>query len=93
MRRTCLFALLALVALSAPAWADTLIIEEMQSARATASERPGRGLSMAQVTSRWGEPAARDAAVGQPPITRWSYPGFIVFFEYDHVVHAVVRKP
>lgn len=34
-------------------------------------------------------PAERFAAVGQPPITRWVYPDFVVFFEYSHVIHAV----
>ena len=29
------------------------------------------------------------ATVGQPPITRWDYPHFSVFFEKDRVIHAV----
>lgn len=53
---------------------------------------PTRGTSMAQVERRFGAPAERYAAVGQPPITRWVYPGFVVYFEYDHVVHAVVTR-
>ena len=44
---------------------------------------------MAQVESRFGAPAERFAAVGQPPITRWVYPAFVVYFEFDHVVHTV----
>jgi hypothetical protein len=44
---------------------------------------------MASVEARFGVPASRGAAVGQPPITRWTYPNFTVYFEYDHVVHAV----
>jgi hypothetical protein len=28
--------------------------------------------------------------VGAPPITRWDYPNFSVFFEGDRVIHAVV---
>jgi len=50
---------------------------------------PTRGMSKAQVESNFGAPAERFAAVGQPPITRWVYPAFVVYFEYDHVVHAV----
>ena len=50
---------------------------------------PTRGISMAQVERRYGAPSERAAAVGQPPITRWVYPTFTVYFEYDHVVHAV----
>jgi hypothetical protein len=86
-----LLSLLALTA-GAPVAADTLIVQRMDEARATTGERPGRGLSMQQVTRRWGEPTSKDAAVGQPPITRWVYAGFIVYFEYDHVVHAVANR-
>lgn len=50
---------------------------------------PTRGASMAQVERQFGVPAERVAAVGQPPISRWVYPDFVVFFEYSHVIHAV----
>lgn len=65
-------------------------------AKATASAAlPIRGESQRTVLSRYGEPAKRHAAVGggsaaQPPITRWDYAGFSVFFENSHVVDAVV---
>ena len=26
---------------------------------------------------------------GKPPITRWDYDGFSVYFEHQHVIHAV----
>ena len=29
--------------------------------------------------------------VGQPPITRWDYREFSVYFEYDHVVKSVIH--
>jgi hypothetical protein len=54
---------------------------------------PTRGMSMTQVESRFGAPTERYAAVGQPPISRWVYPSFVVFFEYSHVVHAVAVAP
>jgi hypothetical protein len=47
---------------------------------------------MAQVERQYGAPAERFAAVGRPPITRWDYPNMVVFFEYDHVVHAVALR-
>jgi len=50
---------------------------------------PTRGLSMAQVEQRFGAPADRMAAIGKPPITRWVYPSFVVYFEYNIVIHAV----
>jgi hypothetical protein len=52
---------------------------------------PQRGTSMAQVEARLGAPTQRYAAVGQPPITRWVYPTFVVYFEHQHVVHAVAQ--
>ena len=47
---------------------------------------------MAQVERQFGAPTERFAAVGQPPITRWVYRTMIVYFEYDHVVHAVTLR-
>ncbi|MDP2326098.1 MAG: phosphodiesterase [Gammaproteobacteria bacterium] len=72
--------------------ADTLLVEGVTTARQTAGERPARGSSMASVEARFGAPGARSSAVGKPPITRWDYPDFVVFFEHDHVVHSV-RRP
>ena len=48
---------------------------------------------MADVEARFGAPQARHPAVGEPPITRWDYAGFAVFFERDRVIHAVVTGP
>ncbi len=52
---------------------------------------PSRGMTMAQVEQSHGAPAMRKAAVGNPPITRWEYEGFIVYFEYRHVIHSVAK--
>jgi hypothetical protein len=60
---------------------------------AAVPERPVRGSTMSQVEARFGAPASRHAAVGDPPITRWDYPQFSVFFEYDKVLHAVLVRP
>jgi hypothetical protein len=53
---------------------------------------PPRGITMARVEQRYGAPANRLAAVGQPPITRWVYPSFVVFFEGNVVIHAVASS-
>ncbi len=71
--------------------ADTLLIQSIDDAQASAADRPKEGRSMKDVEARFGAPTSRSAAVGQPPITRWDYPGFVVYFEYDHVIHAVRR--
>jgi hypothetical protein len=47
---------------------------------------------MSAVQSRYGEPVTRHAAVGLPPITRWDYAQFAVYFENDHVLHAVIVR-
>lgn len=59
---------------------------------AAVPERPARGSSMSAVEARFGAPASRHAAVGDPPITRWDYAQFSVFFEHDKVLHAVIVR-
>jgi hypothetical protein len=54
--------------------------------------RPTRGMTQASVESRYGRPVSVEAPVGDPPITRWIYADFVVFFEYDRVIHAVVKR-
>jgi hypothetical protein len=54
---------------------------------------PARGTRMTAVEAALGAPSERHAAVGNPPITRWDYPGFVVFFENDRVIHAVRLSP
>jgi hypothetical protein len=54
--------------------------------------RPTRGMTAASVESEYGAPIAKEAAVGDPPISRWEYKDFVVFFEYDRVIHAVVKR-
>jgi len=53
---------------------------------------PTRGLTMAQVERGFGAPANRLDAIGQPPITRWVYPSFVVYFEHNIVIHAVAAS-
>lgn len=73
----------------APAYAQNLEMADAPSAQAR-PETPMRGLSKAQVAQKFGSPTERVAAVGRPPISSWVYPGYIVYFEYDLVLHAVV---
>ena len=92
MRKT----LLAVVGIAcgmaaAPSFAQSLQMAQAPAAQAAAAA-PARGMSMAEVEARFGAPAERFAAVGQPPITRWVYPAFVVYFEYQTVVHSVVVK-
>jgi hypothetical protein len=78
-----------------PCLADTLLIQRVQTAAGVSL--PKRGNSMAQVQAGFGAPEQKFAAVGggsrhTPPITRWQYPTFSVYFENNHVVDAVLTK-
>lgn len=55
-------------------------------------ERPKTGLSMNQVDSKFGSPNQKMAAVGEPPISRWVYEQYTVYFEGDHVIHSVLNN-
>lgn len=86
-----LMSLLALAGAPAAAvHADRLLIEGLQ--QEAGDPRPARGMSMDRVSAGWGQPASTAGPVGQPPITRWEYADFIVFFEHSHVIHAVARR-
>jgi hypothetical protein len=83
-----LIGLLAVVGVGQAA-AQNLEMTPAPAAQGTAA--PSRGQSMAQVEQRFGEPSQRVGAVGEPPISRWVYPQFVVYFEHSHVIHAVAR--
>jgi hypothetical protein len=85
---------ISLIALLFAAWstagADTL---RMDGAVAPGDDgRPTRGMTQASVESKYGAPAAVKAPVGDPPISRWEYADFVVYFEYDKVIHAVRKR-
>jgi len=70
--------------------ADVLLIEEVRQ-----SERmdlPTNGMKQADVRARFGEPVETHAPVGTPPITRWDYTGWSVYFDYDLVLFTVLQK-
>jgi len=87
-RSVLLFLTLVLIT-SGPASADVLLIDSIQSAPAL--QTPHNGLTMAQVRQQFGEPAQEVPAVGEPPISRWEYTGFTVYFENDLVLHSVIQ--
>ena len=78
-----------------PAAADTLLIQRVQAAGEV--RLPKRGTSMAAIEADFGRPTRKHPAVGSggaktPPITRWDYPTFSVYFENAHVVNSVLAK-
>jgi hypothetical protein len=75
--------------------ADTLLMQRVE----TESKRdlPRRGMLMAQVESRYGAPVSKLSPAGgnkpqHPVINRWEYDNFIVYFERDHVIDAVLKQ-
>ena len=72
------------------ALAETVVVDDKVAVRESNVNRPARGMLMSAVEQKFGAPLNRHPAVGQPPITRWDYDGFAVFFEKDRVIHAVV---
>ena len=72
--------------------ADVLLLDGIVQSLQTVSSRPMRGMSMDSVEASFGAPAMRHTAVGDPPIARWDYPGFIVYFEHRLVLHAVAAR-
>jgi len=84
-----LAALIVAAACSTAALADELTTPPAPSSQANV---PARGTSMEKVEAQFGAPAERLPAVGEPPITRWKYPGFEVYFEHQLVIHTVVSS-
>jgi hypothetical protein len=81
-----------LAGLCTSAGAETIAVENGIAVKPSDVPTPRRGMTMDEVSSKFGAPAAKVPAVGNPPISRWEYPGFIVYFEADRVIHSVVSE-
>lgn len=79
-----------LFALSLPAHADIIRIPVGQQGVSDVAT-PSRGESKMQVLERFGLADEEHPAVGQPPITRWDYRAFSVYFESNRVINSVVH--
>lgn len=89
--KKCLLATLILItplALTSVAVADVLLVDEVRQVERM--DLPKNGLSKAEVEMRFGEPGRRHSAVGEPPISRWDYGDYSVYFEYDLVLFTVL---
>jgi len=85
-----------LVILLGPVAADVLLMESIESSPAV--DNPRTGMNMDSVRAKYGNPVQEYPAVStsgdplHPPITRWDYNGYSVFFEHDVVLHSVVHR-
>ena len=88
---TCV-SLAAAAGLAGLAQADIVAGENGIAVKESDVATPARGMTMEQVATKFGTPVTKVPAVGKPPISRWEYPGFIVYFEAEHVIHSVVAN-
>lgn len=91
-KSTAIIAFLPIVALllgAGAAAADVLLIEEVRARMQR--DLPANGMTMSAVERRYGDPGERHAPVGDPPITRWVYDDYSVYFEHNLVIESVLR--
>ncbi|WP_428604631.1 hypothetical protein [Sedimenticola sp.] len=85
----------ALSSIAPLASADVLLIDAISEAPANSGDgllRPRPGQTMDAVRAQFGSPSEELPWVGEPPITRWVYPGFTVYFENEFVINTVVHR-
>ena len=93
MRKELLIIALGFTAVAGRAAADVLAVPE--GPPTPEITLPAKGSTMTDVEKKFGAPRTKQPTVGgdapkHPPITRWDYDGFVVIFEKDRVVDAVV---
>jgi hypothetical protein len=86
------FALASGLCFADAALAETIVVDDQVQVRDSTVDKPKRGVTMSQVEAKFGAPVTKHDAVGRPPITRWDYAGFAVFFEHDRVIDSVVTS-
>lgn len=84
----------ATLLLASVAHADTFDVRR-NAAQSSNAGLPSRGMSMTQVEQRYGAPVDKLPTAGgdaprHPPINRWRYNGYTVYFERNRVIHSVV---
>lgn len=72
------------------ATADVLLIERTQ--QQNQQPLPKHGQSMTQVEAQFGQPTIRHEAIGNPPISRWEYTDYVVYFEHELVLNSVMKR-
>ena len=91
--KNAIFLLCLSAGLSLPGFAQDLTIPVGEQGISGLS-MPAKGTAMTKVRSDFGDPSVAHPARGEPPITRWEYENFVVYFESETVIHSVLRhKP
>ena len=69
--------------------AQQMVIIPIGQQKAAAIDLPAQGMAADKVLKRFGEPIRIEGPTGKPPITRWYFEGFSVYFESGFVLHSV----
>lgn len=82
-------AVIAFIVTTGTVGADVLLIEEVRERMQR--DLPVNGLTKSEVERRYGRPNERRAPIGEPPISRWLYDDYSVYFEHDLVIESVLH--
>lgn len=94
--RSVLLALTLGILTAGPVSADVLLMDSIKEA--PPMETPRAGMTMDSVRARYGNPVkeyptvSTDGGPLHPPITRWDYNDYSVYFENNLVLHSVVHR-
>jgi len=72
--------------------AQTSVNPYLKTATKKNIRKPDKGMSMRKVERLFGTPVKKMPSTGTPPITRWIYQEFTVYFEGKYVIHAVKNR-
>ncbi|MBV1874608.1 MAG: hypothetical protein KUG80_07495 [Gammaproteobacteria bacterium] len=69
---------------------ETGVVSPSQKTSAVAHvSKPESGQTKDQVVQKYGMPLSKAAEIGSPPISKWHYPTYTVYFEFNRVIHTV----
>jgi len=71
-------------------FASSLLLWTITSFASQRPRVPHNNQAMNEVVAEFGQPVKKLSAVGQPPVTRWRYGDYTVYFEYRRVITTVL---
>jgi hypothetical protein len=79
--------------LSTTLTAEQITLPIGEQTRQSELQLPERGMHKNTVLEDFGDPQEMTSAVGEPPISQWRYGEYVVYFEGNWVIQAVVKHP
>jgi len=71
--------------------AEQITLPLGEQTRQSELQLPPRGMHKDSVRRDFGDPEEITDAVGKPPISQWRYADYVVYFEGNWVIRAVVK--